>query len=357
MDPLLYGILAKHPVNENDVFKTTVDMSGFFAKDIKVQLERESRLLTLQAKRQAPGMMKSLEKSLTLPANVNLDSVELEMTRNGHVTITGLRCNDKHEPEGKKNQEEATQSQSGAAPCDKVQAEATEEQAAATPTDQVQAEATQEQAAAASSNQVRAEAIQEQAAAAFRGEVQAEATQRCTQHEDMETETDLSPRDDGAATDGAQVENVEAMEAEAQANDDAPDRTSKQGGINGDEHSINGESTINKEFPGKKGDNQGDQGKDHFRIQLDVSDFSPDEISVEVTTNGRLKVRAEHVENTGSNDRKKISMTKEFFIDEARYDLDSIRSSLNKKGVLTVEAKMKDTLNPGLSVPVKVQVE
>ena len=195
--------------------------------------------------------------------------------------------------------------------------------------------------------------------AAFTGKTQAEATQRHTQLEDMEAETTaLSPK--GAASSGVKVENVEAMEAESEAQtyDEALDSTTEQGDSKSDEHSTHRESTFNKEFPRNNADADAEleQGKNDFRIQLDVSNFSPDEISVEVTTNGHLKVRAEHVKNTGSDDRKKSNITKEFFIDEAQYDLDSIRSSLSKTGVLTVEAKAKVVLS-GLRVPVQVQVE
>ncbi len=97
-----------------------------------------------------------------------------------------------------------------------------------------------------------------------------------------------------------------------------------------------------------------------FWTEVDVTGFGPEDLKVEATDSGRVRVsgrREERDEASGAASVK--SFAKEFLVDGATFDLKTLRSSYSaEKGILAVEAqpakKQEDEKKDVVSIPVNV---
>ncbi len=97
-----------------------------------------------------------------------------------------------------------------------------------------------------------------------------------------------------------------------------------------------------------------------FWTEVDVTGFGPEDLKVEATDSGHVRVsgrREERDEASGAASVK--SFAKEFLVDGATFDLKTLRSSYSaEKGILAVEAqpakKQEDEKKDVVSIPVNV---
>jgi len=83
--------------------------------------------------------------------------------------------------------------------------------------------------------------------------------------------------------------------------------------------------------------NEEDDGQKELKLRFDVSQYNPDEIMVK-TVDNKLLVHAKHEEQTGGKTVFR-EYNREFLLPSGT-DPESIRSSLSKDGILTVEAPL-----------------
>ncbi|CAL1289442.1 unnamed protein product [Larinioides sclopetarius] len=89
-----------------------------------------------------------------------------------------------------------------------------------------------------------------------------------------------------------------------------------------------------------------------FQVQMDTSNYQPDEITVKVV-NDKLSVSAQH-ETKGDDVYEYHEMTRSFSLPDG-VDPDTVVSRLNAHGQLTIEAPMKPSKdNAGRVVPVEM---
>jgi len=107
---------------------------------------------------------------------------------------------------------------------------------------------------------------------------------------------------------------------------------------------------------GEDEDKPKEQQPEPFKCAVNVSNFAPEEISVEVTDSGRLRVSAAHEEVDVEDGSSSVSrMSKEFKVDGEKFDLDQLKSTLSKEGILTVEAPAKAPTKQGVvNIPVNI---
>ncbi|XP_022084807.1 uncharacterized protein LOC110976106 [Acanthaster planci] len=98
-----------------------------------------------------------------------------------------------------------------------------------------------------------------------------------------------------------------------------------------------------QESPSAKAEAPAESRTDHgFQVALDLSGFTPQEISVKIVGNNTLRVEARHEERTDGSHVMR-NYTQEFAL-PADVDLDALKSSLDAEGVLNLTA-------PGRGLP------
>jgi HSP20 family molecular chaperone IbpA len=80
-----------------------------------------------------------------------------------------------------------------------------------------------------------------------------------------------------------------------------------------------------------------ERGETKLKLEFNVQDFRPDEVKVKILGSNILQVRAEHEEKSEAGDTKRRLYVRQYSLPKG-VDMDHVRPSLTKDGVLTIEA-------------------
>jgi hypothetical protein len=291
----------KTPVPAKD-FEAELNLKEFKPEEIKVELRPQNRTLIVSAQQEHEEdgfqMFKNIQRSVYIPEGYNLDAVKAKVNDKGILVVRAEKLEQPKEQEKIENKELPNQTQLEDKQ-EEMEVEGHEKSTAATE-EVVQVEVS-------SSNQEKEQTVAE---AVVEGIMQAQ-------------------NDDKPASQVDQV--VDAMGQEVTK-------------MAAEQESTN--TTVAQEQPTAK----------PFTCSVDVSKFSPEEINVEVTDSGRLRISAKHEEVDVEDGSTSVAqMSKEFTVDAGRFDLNAMKSTLTKDGILTVEAPARVLARQqSLRIPVNV---
>jgi HSP20 family molecular chaperone IbpA len=78
-------------------------------------------------------------------------------------------------------------------------------------------------------------------------------------------------------------------------------------------------------------------GQTKLKLEFNVKDFKPEEVKVKVVGQDTVQVRAEHMEKSDSGETKKRLYVRQYKLPKG-VDIEHLKPTLSKDGVLTVEA-------------------
>jgi HSP20 family molecular chaperone IbpA len=80
-----------------------------------------------------------------------------------------------------------------------------------------------------------------------------------------------------------------------------------------------------------------ERGETKLKLEFNVQNFRPDEVKVKILGSNILQVRAEHEEKSEAGDTKRRLYVRQYSLPKG-VDIEHVRPSLTKDGVLTIEA-------------------
>lgn len=80
-----------------------------------------------------------------------------------------------------------------------------------------------------------------------------------------------------------------------------------------------------------------ERGENKLKLEFNVQDFRPEEVKVKILGDNILQVRAEHEEKSEAGDMKRRLYVRQYSLPKG-VDVEHVRPTLTKDGVLTIEA-------------------
>jgi HSP20 family molecular chaperone IbpA len=296
-------------------FQLKLDVEGFKPEEVQVKMipSKRSLLVTATKEHEEDGFKftQNIQRVVYIPKGFNLDKVDAKVNQEGVLVIRAERLDKNEVAHDKKEAVEQRQE-------DQMEVEKSEE--------------TNVDTSVAAPEQVEDEQRDEPA----------QASSSPVQDEDS------TEKDDFEVVNVQVVQSDEAAEQQQKTKEDeeATQLTSQNGQENMEEEVNKDEKPKQEEAPVSE---EVEKTPENFKRSVDVNGFSPENISVEVTDDGRLRVSAQRVEEDGGV----TQLSREFVVDAANFDLDAMTSTLTKQGLLEITAPAKKTKKT-VSIPVNI---